>query len=199
MDSKQQFLKAAFRLFSQNSYKAVTLRKIIKEANLSNGSFYYHFISKEQIFKEVIQVFLYGMSDRILENRPEVTLFQYIQNKLESIQKEYSRLEIIMGGDLKESDIYFLTYEAIRYFPELREETMKYQLLEIQSWINVIDNAKKQEEIKSYMDNEIIAKLFVYVQDGDNLNRFIFNINHKQLLGRISLLWESIYNSLKAT
>lgn len=197
LDSRQQFLKVAFKLFSQNSFKAVTVRDIIKEANLSNGSFYYHFINKERIFKEIIHVFLFGISNRINATSQEDTLSQYIQKRLVRLEEEYSELEKIVGGDLIEFDIYSLTSEAVRHFPELREEAMKHQLLEIQGWMNVIDNAKKQGEIKSDMDNEIIAKLFVYVQDGDNLNRFIFNVNHKQMVRRLDLLWKNIYNTLR--
>lgn len=197
LDSKQQFLKVAFRLFSQNSFKAVTVRDIIKEANLSNGSFYYHFINKERIFKEIIHVFLFGISNRINATSQEDTLSQYIQKRLVRLEEEYSELEKIVGEDLIEFDIYSLTSEAVRHFPELREEAMKHQLLEIQGWMNVIDNAKKQGEIESDMDNEIIAKLFVYVQDGDNLNRFIFNVNHKQMVRRLDLLWKNIYDTLR--
>lgn len=197
LDSRQQFLKVAFKLFSQNSFKAVTVRDIIKEANLSNGSFYYHFINKEQIFKEIIHVFLFGISNRINATSQEDTLLQYIQKRLVRLEEEYSELEKIVGEDLIEFDIYSLTSEAVRHFPELREEAMKHQLLEIQGWMNVIDNAKKQGEIKSDMDNEIIAKLFVYVQDGDNLNRFIFNVNHKQMVRRLDLLWKNIYDTLR--
>lgn len=197
MDSRQQFLKVAFKLFSQNSFKAVTVRDIIKEANLSNGSFYYHFINKERIFKEIIHVFLFGISNRINATSQEDTLSQYIQKRLVRLEEEYSELEKIVGEDLIEFDIYSLTSEAVRHFPELREEAMKHQLLEIQGWMNVIDNAKKQGEIESDMDNEIIAKLFVYVQDGDNLNRFIFNVNHKQMVRRLDLLWKNIYDTLR--
>lgn len=197
LDSRQQFLKVAFKLFSQNSFKAVTVRDIIKEANLSNGSFYYHFINKEQIFKEIIHVFLFGISNRINATSQEDTLSQYIQKRLVRLEEEYSELEKIVGEDLIEFDIYSLTSEAVRHFPELREEAMKHQLLEIQGWMNVIDNAKKQGEIESDMDNEIIAKLFVYVQDGDNLNRFIFNVNHKQMVRRLDLLWKNIYDTLR--
>lgn len=197
LDSRQQFLKVAFKLFSQNSFKAVTVRDIIKEANLSNGSFYYHFINKERIFKEIIHVFLFGISNRINATSQEDTLSQYIQKRLVRLEEEYSELEKIVGEDLIEFDIYSLTSEAVRHFPELREEAMKHQLLEIQGWMNVIDNAKKQGEIESDMDNEIIAKLFVYVQDGDNLNRFIFNVNHKQMVRRLDLLWKNIYDTLR--
>jgi AcrR family transcriptional regulator len=197
LDSRQQFLKVAFKLFSQNSFKAVTVRDIIKEANLSNGSFYYHFINKERIFKEIIHVFLFGISNRINATSQEDTLAQYIQKRLVRLEEGYSELEKIVGEDLIEFDIYSLTSEAVRHFPELREEAMKHQLLEIQGWMNVIDNAKKQGEIESDMDNEIIAKLFVYVQDGDNLNRFIFNVNHKQMVRRLDLLWKNIYNTLR--
>ena len=197
LEVKQQFLETAFRLFLQDSYKAVTLRDIIKESGLSNGSFYHYFDSKEQLFKEVIQTFLIDLSHNVNCNHEDDSLWQFIQCRIGKIQNTYLRLEEIIG-DINEASIYSLTFEAVRHFPEIKEESMQNQTLEMQCWIDILCKAKHIGEIQSDLDNETLARFFIYVQDGDNMNRFIFNADHKQLIDRLKVMWEGLYHTLKS-
>ncbi|MDR2424627.1 MAG: TetR/AcrR family transcriptional regulator, partial [Prevotellaceae bacterium] len=66
-DTKQHILETACLLFLKKSYKEVTLKEIIRETGLSNGAFYHHFESKEQLFKEVIDTHLFRIARQLYE------------------------------------------------------------------------------------------------------------------------------------
>ena len=41
-------------MFLYNNYEAVTINSIIKAAGLAKGALYHHYISKEELFKAVV-------------------------------------------------------------------------------------------------------------------------------------------------
>ena len=55
--TRQRALDAALELFSQQGFRATTIRQIAKTAGLSVGNVYYHFSSKEAIFEHLLQDF----------------------------------------------------------------------------------------------------------------------------------------------
>lgn len=48
-ETRQRIVSAATKLFSQFGYDSVSIEDIIKEANVSRGSFYVYFLSKEDL------------------------------------------------------------------------------------------------------------------------------------------------------
>lgn len=52
--SRRAVLDAALHLFSQQGYRATTMREIADRAKVSTGNVYHHFPDKERIFRELI-------------------------------------------------------------------------------------------------------------------------------------------------
>jgi AcrR family transcriptional regulator len=52
--SRRAVLGAALHLFSQQGYRATTMREIADRAKVSTGNVYHHFPDKERIFRELI-------------------------------------------------------------------------------------------------------------------------------------------------
>jgi AcrR family transcriptional regulator len=52
--SRRAVLDAALHLFSQQGYRATTMREIADRAKLSTGNVYHHFPDKERIFRELL-------------------------------------------------------------------------------------------------------------------------------------------------
>ena len=55
-DTKSEVLFAAARNFREKGYAAVSLRDIAKSAGLTTGSLYYHYRSKEEVVKEILEL-----------------------------------------------------------------------------------------------------------------------------------------------
>lgn len=55
--TRSRALDAALNLFSEQGFRATTIRQIAEHAGLSVGNVYYHFPSKEAIFERLLQDF----------------------------------------------------------------------------------------------------------------------------------------------
>ncbi len=53
-DTKGEILKAALNIFSQNNYHTTSMMMIAEEAGVSKGTLYWHFNSKEELFRELL-------------------------------------------------------------------------------------------------------------------------------------------------
>lgn len=58
-EAKKKILEASMDLFMEQGYKKTTIRQIIQRAGILNGSLYYNFRNKEEIFKIIITQALY--------------------------------------------------------------------------------------------------------------------------------------------
>ena len=54
--TKRQIFDAAVRLLSQKEFETITVRDIVREADVSIGSFYHSYASKLEVFYETFQV-----------------------------------------------------------------------------------------------------------------------------------------------
>jgi TetR/AcrR family transcriptional regulator, transcriptional repressor for nem operon len=65
--TREEILQTAARLFSQQGYYHTSTAEILESASLSKGAFYYHFPSKEQLAKEVLEQFRRDYQQRVIE------------------------------------------------------------------------------------------------------------------------------------
>ncbi len=121
METRERLLQSAKHIFSEKGYWGTRVSDIVKEAGVSQGTFYLYFKSKDEIFKElVLQV--KEKIVKILQNPEGKNLLE----KLENINIELTHLlyenkaitEIFLyqlfstNKDLK--NIYFETVELTR-------------------------------------------------------------------------------------
>jgi AcrR family transcriptional regulator len=194
-DTKEHILKTAFLLFLRKSYKAVTLKDIISATGLSNGAFYHYFESKERLFKEVIEIYLFRMGRRIYEYYPKDSLWDFIQDTLKDLEEVHKELDdFLMAGN--EHNYLIFLFEATGLFPEIQAEINRIRKLEFAAWVEVIDIAKAKGEIKTELLTELVARMFIYMPDGSYLD-FILDKNLTKYRLSHRRLWEGLYNTLK--
>lgn len=61
--TRTRLLDAALGLFSQQGYRATSMRQIAEAAELSMGNVYYHFDSKEALFERLLEEFRHRIFD----------------------------------------------------------------------------------------------------------------------------------------
>jgi AcrR family transcriptional regulator len=194
-DNKEHIIKTTFPLFLQKSYKAVTLKDILSATGLSNGTFYYYFDNKEHLFKEIVDHYLLKMTRRVFENHPKDSLYSYIQYTLDGYEEIFNVLFKDTDSDTNINFFSFI-FEALRYFPDLQQKMLEIQILEANSWVEVIRIAKKNGEIRPDIPDEAIAKLFIYASDGNRMD-YVLDKDFGLLKSRIKTLWQELYNILK--
>jgi AcrR family transcriptional regulator len=53
--TRERLVRAANCLFSEKGFDAVTIDEITQRTNLGKGTFYYHFKTKDQLYKELVR------------------------------------------------------------------------------------------------------------------------------------------------
>jgi hypothetical protein len=102
----------------------------------------------------------------------------------------------LTAGDNSNANFFSFIFEALRYFPELEQQMRDLQTVETNAWINVIDFAKLNGEIKSDMSSDTLAKLFIYTADGSKMD-YVLDKDFEQLKARLNTLWYDIYELVK--
>lgn len=125
--SKEKIIRVSQQLFAANGYDAVGVAQICQKSDISKGTFYYHFESKEILFLELLENWLTSV-DQKLKTISEVNFswndgVQYILIFLKELACETAKQNII-----------FLEFysKAIRnqiVWNRLDLEMKKYQLL----------------------------------------------------------------------
>ncbi len=195
-NTREHIIQTALLLFMEKSYKAVTLKDIIRETGLSNGAFYHHFRNKEELFKEVVASHLFRLARRVYAYSPKDSLWDFIQDTLDEMKKVQTELDkfVALGGRI---NFLSFMFEAFRQFPDAQNEVREMQRLEFALWVEVIDAAKARGEIRNELASELIARLFMYIPDGIYMD-FLIDLNQEKYKIGPQRLWEGIYSMLKA-
>ncbi len=54
MDTKEHIMNVSLDLFAKNGYEGVSIRDIVREANVNLGAITYHFGGKEELYREMV-------------------------------------------------------------------------------------------------------------------------------------------------
>ncbi|OLO28977.1 TetR family transcriptional regulator [Alkalihalophilus pseudofirmus] len=121
--TKKKIIDAALSLFKEKGFHEVSVRMIAKEAGISNGGFYHHFHSKDEL--------LYQLNDFILT---------YVMETGKAVAKEresaIEKLESMIRAFIRVFDVYNLEvtimyrenhYLAPEYYEKIKQKRDEYQ------------------------------------------------------------------------
>ncbi|MBL4933632.1 TetR/AcrR family transcriptional regulator [Clostridium paridis] len=119
--TKKGIFEAAIKIFSNNGYKGATMDEIALEAGVAKGTLYYHFKSKEEIFRFIIIEGIGVLTDEIsvvanIDNNPEDNLREICITQLTVLYRNKDFFKVLMSQ---------LWGQEIRQI-ELREHLQKY-------------------------------------------------------------------------
>src|ERR1700761_1305577 len=163
-DSKEHILVTSLNLFLQKSFKEVTMKEIVDTTGLSKGAFYHYFNSKEQVFEEVMSHFYTDLIITDYSQFSQTSLQQFYTDYLINKNNKIASSKIVDANKEKifTSNHYFLIFDAMKLLPGFKKQRTQQQEDELKAWIKIIRTAKKSGEIGSTMNDEQIAKLFIY-------------------------------------
>lgn len=138
-NTKTTIFESAIKIFSHNGYNGATMDSIAADAGVAKGTLYYHFKSKEEIFRYII-------SEGLQIIRQEIE--EIINEKEDAISKIRSLCKIQLGLVYKRKDFFKVIMGQLwgrnsRQL-KLREAIDKY-LLYIQKYL---EDAIKEGTIK---------------------------------------------------
>lgn len=195
-DSREHILKTAYLLFLRKSYKAVTMKDIVEETGLSKGAFYHYFNSKEEVFEEVVNKYFMKLIDIDYDRFPHDSLCSFYNGFFKFLDDYIKQIES-SGASMEQSvNFYFLIFEALRIIPEFRKRIDELHRKELNAWKNVIRTAREKGEIKTSLNDEAVAKLFIYGNDGAGI-RLILHNDLEEMKSELSSVYNGLYSLLK--
>ncbi len=106
MDTREKILETAMRLFSAQGYSNTSLSQVAKEAQVSKALIFWHFESKEKLFRAAIQRTLEPYAIDVLddlEGLPEVDQIKHlIDAYYEFVSRNLFSVKFFLGLILRE-------------------------------------------------------------------------------------------------
>lgn len=183
LERKKQILEAASNCFSNNGFHKTSMQDICKEANMSPGSLYRYFNSKEDM--------IVAMADQ--ESAEKLALLEilidsnnFIKSLSEHIRKVLSRML-----DRKFANLFVeITAETNRN-AEIREMLITISKKVIMSYKSAIERAQENGKIKSSIDAELAAQLIISIIDGLVFRSLVISISLDSAMKQIDILLTS--------
>jgi len=201
-DSKEHIITIASKLFLQKSFKEVTMKEIVEKTGLSKGAFYHYFESKEQLLLEVLDFFFTVVMVHHYEEYSRESFYKFYHDYANGAKTIGEKYFDKFKGNESESEFnmnYFsLAFDALKLFPEFREKMILGLKNELKIWSEVIKRARENGEIKSFMTDEELAQIFIYLSDGIVLHMIIRGSKIDEMISPSLVLWDKLYEQIKA-
>ena len=109
MKTKDRLIESALESFSERWYETVSVAEICRNANLSNGVFYRYFKDKEEIFKEILDIFLKDLSENLehIKGESVTQRLDYLFNAIVNSGVKFKRMVSVY----REGQYRFQEYE----------------------------------------------------------------------------------------
>ena len=198
MDTKEKIIQVAFNLFLQRGYKEVSLKQIVDAVGLTKGAFYHHFTGKEQLFRQIVNIYLLEGGEKVYDDLPKDNLKQFMVSYLERVVAFMDRVQQeIYDSDKKMGISYFqLAFDGLHLFSDFPNKIMKIHEKERNTWIEVLQNARENGEINTHISDRQLARMFIGVNDGLGMHLMLEG-RFDDLQGEIFTMWNAIYNLIK--
>lgn len=172
--TKDHILEKAFILFLKRSYGSVSMDNIQEETNLSRGAIYHHFKGKEEIFAGVINKFFFPALSALNSSDEYLTVDKPLKEALNDVLNIKSNhikyLREITNTEIEDFYFFRLAFQAEEFYNCFKDKVKKIQNKESLEWLKLLTIAKSKGEIRSDIDVEMTATLFVIVPQGLGLN-----------------------------
>lgn len=165
-ETREKIVSVAKKLFGRFGFQKTSMDEIAKIAKKAKGSLYYHFPSKEDLFREVLQKEMLQIKSKILAiiNNSDFTaegkLKKYILTRLEEMQFAANYQETIQSGEIDH-------FEFVNDIKNNFNEWEKNKLVEI------INEGVKKKEFHIEIGTEILSEMFIMIIKGLEVPFFI--------------------------
>lgn len=195
-DTKDLILRIAYSMFLYNNYEAVTINSIIKAAGLAKGALYHHYISKEELFKAVVDKYM--IENRIDSSVEFLTLKEFIQYMIDLNKGKLTKLIVQNPNSHQDMPLNYLTITlaAMHYYPNFIKKGIEFYQNMVGQWEYNLGKAIDNGEIRGDINVEAITALFINISSGVGWNL----IRGGSLTATLSIIekqyWE-LYKNIK--
>lgn len=196
--TRDTIIETAFLLFLKKGYKAVTLTDLEKAVGMTKGTFYYHFLNKEEVLKEGVTRYYRMLNNRRAEEMNRVhSLREFVDltiHNLESIGHYGAKR---LDSDIPEILCLSLMVEVISLYPEFKQMVSDTKISWMSKLEGVILEAKREKEIRDDVDTSILAKNLLNISIG-LINYIVMHQDISYALSSVRYQYEQLYSLVKA-
>ena len=159
-DRKDYIVEKAFDVFMNKGYDSASITVLQKELGISRGAMYRYFKSKEELFFEVIDRYVFELFDRFMPKvAEEITLaglIEYLYHYNERIYQYFGKQNI----ETRFLNFTALIIQAAKHYPGFTEKMKILNDEYIDLWKRAIVNSITKKEICGDVDVNVLARLF---------------------------------------
>ena len=166
-DRRDKILLKALELYMIEGYSNVSITDLQAALDMGRGTLYYYFKDKDELFQEVVDMFLIKPKQRALERVREggaipdmIDAMLYYLNQL---QEFYDQVE---NKNINTSNVVTVMYTAYSRFPELYKKARRLYEHELSLWVQAIKNSMHNGDIRGNVPIETTAHMFLHIKDG---------------------------------
>jgi AcrR family transcriptional regulator len=193
-NTKQQIMEEAFLLFLKHGFKTVRISDIEKAAQITRGTFYYHFLGKEEVLKEGIHAYYELLNSHSLEEFKRIsTLREYIDLTIWKVLSVDHYTPVVFNAKIPEILCLSLMAEVMALFPDLKKVIMEAKMLRLSKLEQLIYYAQSAGELRSDLDISILAKNLLNISAGI-INYIMIHQNVTTALAAVRDQYEQLYS-----
>ena len=161
-NTEERILKQAMRLFLEKGYHGTSIDDITKAAGLTKGALYWHFGSKEDLLKRIVEEFERRFLDGLIQAVKDA------QGDILDKMEKFFRYNAAFSYYNRELCVSFTTLAAELVGahhgtePEFKRVYKKYQKF----LSNLILQGKKEKIFKKEIDPDLTALIIIAFHDG---------------------------------
>lgn len=168
--TKEKLLFCTFKLLVQSTYDRVTFDEIEKATGLTRGAVSYHFKTKENLFMEVIEEYVFKRAS-ILQipsrGNEACVLKKFIGNFIKHCHEQTEEVRAL-GVENFNMAYFNLENQGLFFYPNFRDKALQWLDVEKKVWADIVSAAIRNNEIKNTIDAERFASVFVKLYLGDS-------------------------------
>jgi AcrR family transcriptional regulator len=166
--TKESILSVADKLFSRFGFHKTSMDEIAKIARKAKGSLYYHFASKEELFKEVVSIEMINLKNQLssIVNNPDLTSSEKVKKYL------VTRMEVLNSAANYHETLKADFFEHFHFIDDLRTEL---DVWEKESLKKIILQGAEKGEFALIGDIDVLLDVFMMVIKGLEIPFFLQN------------------------
>lgn len=164
-ETKRLIREAAYKQFLTKDYNTVPLKEIEKSLNLSRGCMSYHYPSKQELFIDVIDYYVFHKQDtkNKFKDIPSCSLLEFIDYYIKRVEETMNAMKIYLIKEEKTNITHAylsLILQAEHFYPGFNEAFTKITDTEIKLWEKIFIKAIEAEEIRQNINPSVLALTF---------------------------------------
>lgn len=172
---KEELYNVAFRLFILDSFDGVSIPDIEKASGFTRGAIFYYADTKQALYKQVMEHYL--LEKQSIDNQwlsegsderlrlEDLSLHDFIDHYVDAIENTMKSLRKVLGRGItkmRSSRAYLkLPFQIAERLPDLHQRQLAMMERERELWKGALIQARERGEIRSGIEAETVAKLFV--------------------------------------